>query len=293
MSQNETERVLHADLRHVVYALSDALDLVGVDDIAHGKRVGIMAAECARTMGLGESETTFLFDLGLLHDIGVSSTNTHQHLVGEFDWAGSQDHAIVGQRLLAGFKPLATMAEPIRYHHTRWDKLVAAGVDARVIRQAMVLVGGILVILGFSLAITNWLVDAEVPEKLFGLLNTHIPPDKPFLFLLALNLFLLVFGMLLEGFPAIILLVPLVLPVALKYGVDPVHLGIIFLANLQLGIFLPPLGINLYLASARFGRPVTVLVRAAVPFFLILLAATLIVTYWPALSLWLARPATP
>ncbi len=163
----------------------------------------------------------------------------------------------------------------------------------RVIRHAMILVGGILVILGFSLAITNWLVDAEVPEKLFGLLSTHIPTDKPFLFLLALNLFLLVFGMLLEGFPAIILLVPLVLPVAVKYGVDPVHLGIIFLANLQLGIFLPPLGINLYLASARFGKPVTTLVRAAVPFFLILLAATLIVTYWPGLSLWLARPATP
>jgi TRAP-type C4-dicarboxylate transport system permease large subunit len=163
----------------------------------------------------------------------------------------------------------------------------------RVIRHAMILVGGILVILGFSLAITNWLVDAEVPEKLFGLLSTHIPQDKPFLFLLALNLFLLVFGMLLEGFPAIILLVPLVLPVAVKYGVDPVHLGIIFLANLQLGIFLPPLGINLYLASARFGKPVTTLVRAAVPFFLILLAATLIVTYWPGLSLWLARPAAP
>ena len=130
------QSAVEADLRHVIYALSDALDLVGVDDVAHGKRVGIMAAECARTMGLDESETTFLFDLGLLHDIGVSSTNTHQHLVGEFDWAGSQDHAIVGQRLLAGFKPLATMAEPIRYHHTRWDKLVAAGVDARVIRQA-------------------------------------------------------------------------------------------------------------------------------------------------------------
>jgi len=163
----------------------------------------------------------------------------------------------------------------------------------RVIRHAMVLVGGILVILGFSLAITNWLVDAEVPEKLFGLLSAHIPTDKPFLFLLALNVFLIVFGMLLEGFPAIILLVPLVLPVALRYGVDPVHLGIIFLANLQLGIFLPPLGINLYLASARFGKPVTTLVRAAVPFFLILLFATLIVTYWPGLSLWLARPATP
>lgn len=127
---------VEADLRHVIYALSDALDLVGVDDVAHGKRVGIMAAECARKMGLVESEITFLFDLGLLHDIGVSSTNTHQHLVGEFDWAGSQDHAIVGQQLLADFKPLAAMADPIRYHHTRWDKLLAAGLDPKVIRQA-------------------------------------------------------------------------------------------------------------------------------------------------------------
>ncbi|UXI66594.1 TRAP transporter large permease [Tahibacter amnicola] len=159
----------------------------------------------------------------------------------------------------------------------------------RVIRHAMVLVGGILVILGFSLALTNWLIDAEVPDKLFQFLRTQIPESQPFLFLLALNLFLLVFGMLLEGFPAIILLVPLVLPVALRYGVDPVHLGIIFLANLQLGIFLPPLGINLYIASARFRQPVMTLVRAAVPFFLIMLAATLVITYWPGLSLWLAR----
>lgn len=158
-----------------------------------------------------------------------------------------------------------------------------------VIRHAMVLVGGILMILGFSLALTNWLIDAEVPEQLFQFLRTHIPESNPFLFLLALNLFLLVFGMLLEGFPAIILLVPLVLPVAVRYGIDPVHLGIIFLANLQLGIFLPPLGINLYIASARFRQPVMTLVRAAVPFFLIMLAATLIITYWPGLSLWLAR----
>lgn len=159
----------------------------------------------------------------------------------------------------------------------------------QVIRHAMMLVGGILVILGFSLALTNWLIDAEVPEKLFQFLRTHIPESNPFLFLLALNLFLLIFGMLLEGFPAIILLVPLVLPVAVRYGIDPVHLGIIFLANLQLGIFLPPLGINLYIASARFRKPVMTLVRAAVPFFLIMLAATLIITYWPGLSLWLAR----
>jgi tripartite ATP-independent transporter DctM subunit len=159
----------------------------------------------------------------------------------------------------------------------------------RVTRQAMVLVGGIVMILGFSLAVTNYLIDAEVPGKLFELLQTYIPKENKWLFLFALTLFLLVFGMLLEGFPAIILLVPLVLPVAQSYDIDPVHLGIIFLANLQLGIFLPPLGINLYIASARFRQPVMTLVRAAVPFFLIMLAATLIITYWPGLSLWLAR----
>lgn len=157
----------------------------------------------------------------------------------------------------------------------------------KVAREAMVLVGALLVILGFSLALTNWLIDAEVPEQLFGLIQEHISGKGAFL--LVLNVFLLVFGMLLEGFPAIIILVPLVLPVALRYGVDPVHLGIVFLANLQLGIFLPPVGMNLFIASMRFGKPVLTLVRASAPFFLILLAAVLVITYWPALSLVLAR----
>lgn len=116
---------IHADLHHVIYALSDALDLVGVDDVAHGKRVGIMAAECARTEGLAEDEASFLFDLGMLHDIGVSSTCTHCHLVEEFDWEGSQIHCEVGHALLASFVPLAPMALPVRYHHTRWDALPA------------------------------------------------------------------------------------------------------------------------------------------------------------------------
>jgi len=156
-----------------------------------------------------------------------------------------------------------------------------------IAREAMLLVGAILVILGFSLALTNWLIDAEVPEKLFGAIQQHISSRG--MFLLVLNVFLLVFGMLLEGFPAIIILVPLVLPVALRYGVDPVHLGILFLANLQLGIFLPPVGMNLFIASMRFGKPVIELVRASVPFFLILFAAVLAITYWPELSLVLVR----
>ena len=157
----------------------------------------------------------------------------------------------------------------------------------RIAREAMLLVGAILIILGFSLALTNWLIDADVPEKLFATIQGSIASRWEFL--LALNAFLLVFGMLLEGFPAIIILVPLVLPVALHYGIDPVHLGILFLANLQLGIFLPPLGMNLFIASMRFDKPVLTLVRASVPFFFILLIAVLVITYWPALSLVLVR----
>lgn len=109
--------------RHVVYALSDALDLVGIDDIAHGKRVGIMAAECARTLGWSGARIERIFDLGLLHDIGVSSTATHRSLVCEFDWASSQEHCEIGYRLLRDYPLLADLAEPIRYHHTHWPEL--------------------------------------------------------------------------------------------------------------------------------------------------------------------------
>ncbi len=158
---------------------------------------------------------------------------------------------------------------------------------ARIIREAMLLVGAILIILGFSLALTNYLIDADVPEKLFDLIREKIT-DRT-VFLLVLNVFLMVFGMLLEGFPAIIILVPLVLPVAMHYGVDPIHLGIIFLANLQIGIFLPPVGMNLFIASVRFNQPVMTLIRAIVPFFAISLLAVLIITYWPWLSLALVR----
>ncbi len=125
-----------ADLRHVIYALSDALDLVGVDDVAHGKRVGLMAAECGRVLGLAEGEVGFLFDVGMLHDIGVSSTRIHHHLVAQFDWDGSQVHCQVGHALLKGFAPFAGMALPVRYHHTRWDQLPHAVLDAPVLRTA-------------------------------------------------------------------------------------------------------------------------------------------------------------
>lgn len=136
MSRAARGTLLHTDLRYVIYALSDALDLVGISDIAHGKRVGIMAAECAQTAGWSRREVAFMFDLGLLHDVGVSSTVTHGNLVAEFDWEEAQEHCEVGYRLLRDFAPLARLALPLRYHHTHWDRLLAEPVDADVALHA-------------------------------------------------------------------------------------------------------------------------------------------------------------
>ncbi len=155
-----------------------------------------------------------------------------------------------------------------------------------IMRQSMVLVGGILLILGLSLASTNYLIDAGVPAHLFALVKAHVTSQLTFLILL--NLFLLVLGALLDIFSALVLVVPLILPVAAGFEVDPLHLGIIFLANMQLGYLTPPVGLNLFIASYRFERPITQIVRATVPFFLILLVSVLIITYCPQLSLLLA-----
>jgi tripartite ATP-independent transporter DctM subunit len=158
----------------------------------------------------------------------------------------------------------------------------------RVMREAMLLVGGVLVILGVSLASTNYLIDAQVPARLFEAVRSYV--DSPLAFLLLLNVFLLLLGMMLDIFAALVIVVPLLLPIAVGYGVDPVHLGIVFLANMQLGYFTPPVGMNLFIASLRFRKDVAELVRAAVPFFLVLLFAVLVITYWPGLSLMLGRP---
>jgi tripartite ATP-independent transporter DctM subunit len=153
----------------------------------------------------------------------------------------------------------------------------------QVMRQAMVLVGGIMVILGVSLASTNYLIDAEVPTRLFQWIQGMVSDKLTFLVLL--NIFLLILGTMLEIFSALVLMIPLLLPIALGYGVDPVHLGIIFLANMQIGYFTPPVGMNLFIASYRFRKPVLQLYKATLPWFLILLFAVLVITYWPALSL--------
>jgi tripartite ATP-independent transporter DctM subunit len=156
-----------------------------------------------------------------------------------------------------------------------------------IMRDSMIMVGGILLILGVSLASTNYLIDAEVPMKLFRLIQAYVSSQTAFLILL--NILLLILGAILDIFSAIVIMVPLILPVAVSYGVDPVHLGIIFLANMQIGYLTPPVGMNLFIASYRFERPVTELYRATIPFMLVLLAAVLVITYWPDLSLMLIQ----
>lgn len=153
-----------------------------------------------------------------------------------------------------------------------------------IVREAMIMVGGILLILGLSLAFTNWLVDAEIPTLLFEWIQTYI--ESPLTFLLLLNILLLVLGAILDIFSAIVIMVPLLLPVALGYGIDPVHLGIIFLANMQIGYFTPPVGMNLFIASYRFKRSMPDLYKASFPFFWVLLVVLLLITYIPIITLW-------
>jgi TRAP-type C4-dicarboxylate transport system permease large subunit len=151
----------------------------------------------------------------------------------------------------------------------------------------MLLVGGVLIILAVSLASTNYMIDAEIPAKLFAFIQEKV--SSPLTFLLLLNVFLLILGAMLDIFSALVLIVPLLLPIAVQYGVDPLHLGIIFLANMQLGYSTPPVGLNLFIASFRFERPIMQIYVATLPFLVILLAAVLIITYWPALTLVLVR----
>lgn len=160
---------------------------------------------------------------------------------------------------------------------------IPIGKVPKIMRESMVMVGGILVILGASLASTNYLIDAQVPEQLFAFVTTHI--SSKLTFLIVLNLFLLVLGMMLDIFSALVIVVPLILPIALGYGIDPIHLGIIFLANMQIGYCTPPVGMNLFIASYRFDKPVVQLYRATLPFLAVLLLTVLVITYVPWLSM--------
>jgi tripartite ATP-independent transporter DctM subunit len=153
----------------------------------------------------------------------------------------------------------------------------------KIMGRSMMLFGGILVILAASMASTNFLVDQQVPAKLFEFISEYI--DSKYTFLLLLNIFLLIVGSILDIFSALVLVVPLILPVAAGYDVNPIHLGIIFLTNLQIGYCTPPVGLNLFLASYRFKRPILELYRATLPFLGLLIFTLALITYIPWLSL--------
>ena len=162
---------------------------------------------------------------------------------------------------------------------------------ARATLECVTVGGGVLMIIGVAVGFTNYLVDAQVPGLLSAWVETHV--QSKYLFLFLLNILLIVKGSFMDVFSAIIVLVPLITPIAAKFGIDPVQLGIIFLANLELGYLTPPVGINLCLSAYRFRQPMTSIYRATLPFYLILLAGVLLITYLPALTTaplrWLGR----
>ena len=157
----------------------------------------------------------------------------------------------------------------------------------RVLLNGGALMGGVLVLLSSAMGLTSYLVDAQIPDQLLGIVKTHV--HSQVVFLLVLNVLLLVLGSVLEIYSAIVILAPLVVPLGLAFGVHPVHLGVIFLANLELGFLLPPIGLNLFLSASRFGTPMTRLYRHVVPFLIILGVGVLLITYVPAMSLGLLK----
>jgi tripartite ATP-independent transporter DctM subunit len=173
------------------------------------------------------------------------------------------------------------LVEVVIYRDIKWRKL------PQIMRKSMVLVGGLLIILGAALGLTNYLIDAEVPMKMLNFFQTHIA--SPILFLVVLNFFLLAVGCTMGIFSALTVVVPLITPIALAYGIHPIHLGIIFLTNLEIGASIPPLGINLFISSIRFEKPVLRLYLASLPFIAILLLGLAIITYFPWLSLALVK----
>jgi tripartite ATP-independent transporter DctM subunit len=154
---------------------------------------------------------------------------------------------------------------------------------SRIIYDSLSLVGAILLILCLALGVTNYLVDEEVPMKLLEFMRQYI--ESKYVFLIFLNIFLLIVGCMMDIFSAIIVVVPLILPIAEDFGVHPIHLAIIFLTNLEIGYITPPVGINLFISSFRFKRPVTDLYKASLPFLILLLFALVLITYIPELSL--------
>ena len=173
----------------------------------------------------------------------------------------------------------ALISECFIYKEIPFNKLM------RVIDNSMIMMGALLVVMGCALGVVNFLVDQQVPQSIMETLSNHI--SSKVVFLLVLNIFLLIVGCIMDIFSAIVVVVPLILPVSNHFGIDPVHLAIIFLTNLEIGYLTPPVGLNLFLASLRFNIQIMRLYRVVIPFLILLIIALLLISYNPNLSLYL------
>ncbi len=190
--------------------------------------------------------------------------------------------------LAAGLLTVAELAACTALYALMLETLIHRTIGAKallwVAYEAATLVGSLFIILGLSLGLTNLLIDAQVPMHMLDWVQARV--KSPLEFLMWMNLALLAVGCMMDIFSAIVIVTPLLLPLAMHFGIHPVHLGIVILANLEIGYLTPPVGINLFLASQRFKQPVLAVFRAALPFLSILLVWLLLLTYIPALSLW-------
>ena len=170
----------------------------------------------------------------------------------------------------------AVATQAFAHRELKWPVLGKALSDCTQV------IGGVMLILGMALGLTNYLVDSGLPNDVIDWVQSVIP--NKYVFLLALNVFLLAAGSLMEIYAAIVFVVPLLLPVAFSYGIDPVHFGIIFLANMEMGFLAPPAGMNIYFATAMFGKPIRYVAVAVLPAVLVIFLASLLISLLPVLS---------
>ena len=170
------------------------------------------------------------------------------------------------------------IVEVLIHKDIKWSNLYKITLDCAS------LIGGVLIILGVAMGLTSYLVDAQIPMHLLEWVKSTI--SSKLVFLLILNIFLLAVGCMMDIFSAIIIVVPLITPLGVYFGIDPVHLAIIFIANLELGFLTPPVGMNLFLSAYRFEEDMPTIYKSTLPFFIVMLISVLVITYLPFLSTW-------
>ncbi|MHC4459275.1 MAG: TRAP transporter large permease [Planctomycetota bacterium] len=210
-------------------------------------------------------------------------------------WEGIWDWPIVGIIILGvygGFVTIAEVSALVLIYVIIEECFILKEVSfvrklPQIMIESAVLSGAIIVILGFALGFTGYLVDEKIPDQIVAGLSALT--QNKYVFLAGLNMFLLAVGCLMDIFSAIVIVVPIIVPIALKYGIDPIHLCVIFLVNLEIGYSTPPIGINLFISSIKFDKSVTLLYRASLPYLLLMLLFLVLITYIPPLSLFLLK----